>query len=152
MFYARWRFPDLARWPSLAGWPSTLLARWPIVELASSINTPQWHLTKVHSHRIENKNKKLTKAGENYLNLFLTSAHRRSQPCGLDVRISARYDWSVVRRSTSFPLRHWNLRNLTLQTCLSITRDFFRLHSTFNRLYNAAASPPRVFARLARWQ
>ena len=36
-----------------------------------------------------------------------------------------------------FSLRHWNLRNLTLQ----ITRDFFRLHSTFARLYNAAASP-----------
>ena len=36
-----------------------------------------------------------------------------------------------------FSLRHWNLRNLTLQ----ITRDFFRLQSTFARLYNAAASP-----------
>ena len=32
-------------------------------------------------------------------------------------------------------------RNLTLQTCLSITRDFFRLHNTFARLYIAAASP-----------
>ena len=46
------------------------------------------------------------------------------------------------------PLRHWNLRNLTLQqeclpykTFLSSTRDFYRLHSTFARLYNAAASP-----------
>ena len=67
--------------------------------------------------------------------------HRRSEPCGLDVTISARYDWSVVRQSTSFPLRHWNLRNLTLQTCLSITRYFFHLHSTLARLYNAAASP-----------
>ena len=36
-----------------------------------------------------------------------------------------------------FSLRHWNFRNLTLQ----ITRNFFRLHSTFARLYNAAASP-----------
>ena len=35
-----------------------------------------------------------------------------------------------------FSLRHWNLRNLTLQ----ITGDFFRQHSTFARLYNAAAS------------
>ena len=61
-------------------------------------------------------------------------------------------------------------RNVTLQTFLSSTRDFYRLHSTFARLYNAAASPasrlrsagslaimlpprqPRVFARLARWQ
>ena len=45
-----------------------------------------------------------------------------------------------------FSLRHWNLRNLTLrnvtlQARLSITRDFFRQHSTFARLYNAAASP-----------
>ena len=31
--------------------------------------------------------------------------------------------------------------NVTLQTFLSITRDFFRLHSSFARLYNAAASP-----------
>ena len=33
------------------------------------------------------------------------------------------------------------LRNVTLQTRLLITRDFFRQHSTFARLYNAAASP-----------
>ena len=32
-------------------------------------------------------------------------------------------------------------RNVTLQTFLSSTRDFNRLHSTFARLYNAAASP-----------
>ena len=32
-------------------------------------------------------------------------------------------------------------RNVTLQTSLSTARDFFRLHSTFARLYNAAASP-----------
>ena len=38
-----------------------------------------------------------------------------------------------------FSLRHWNLRNLTLHS--GITRDFVRLHSTFARLYNAAASP-----------
>ena len=31
--------------------------------------------------------------------------------------------------------------NVTLQTFLSSTRDFYRLHSTFARLYNAAASP-----------
>ena len=39
-----------------------------------------------------------------------------------------------------FPLRHWNLRNLTLQQeCyLTSTRAFFR---TFARLYNAAATP-----------
>ena len=32
-------------------------------------------------------------------------------------------------------------RNVTLQTFVSSTRDFYRLHSTFARLYNAAASP-----------
>ena len=32
-------------------------------------------------------------------------------------------------------------RNVTLQTFLSSTRDFYRLHSTFARLYNAAAPP-----------
>ena len=32
-------------------------------------------------------------------------------------------------------------RNVTLQTFLSGTRDFYRLHNTFARLYNAAASP-----------
>ena len=60
--------------------------------------------------------------------------------CRLDVTISARYDWSVARKLTSFPLRHWNLRNLTLQQeCyLTSTRAFFR---TVAWLYNAAASP-----------
>ena len=53
---------------------------------------------------------------------------------------SACYDWSVAKQLTSFPLRHWNLRNLTLQQeCyLTSTQAFFR---TFARLYNAAASP-----------
>ena len=72
--------------------------------------------------------------------------HRRSEPRGLDATISARYNWSVARQSTPFPLRRWNLRNLTLQqecyltTFLSITREFFRPHSTVARLYDAAAS------------
>ena len=58
LLYVRWRCLDLARWTnwahwsSFARWPSTLLAHWPIVELASSTNIPQWHLTKVHSRRI----------------------------------------------------------------------------------------------------
>ena len=54
--------------------------------------------------------------------------------CGLDVTIS------VPRQLTSFPLRHWNLRNLTLQQeCdLASTRAYFH---TFAQLYNAAASP-----------
>ena len=39
-------------------------------------------------------------------------------------------------------------RNVTLQTFLSSTRDFYRLHSTFARLYNAAASPASPASRL----
>ena len=34
---------------------------------------------------------------------------------GLDVTIYVRYHWSVARQLTPFPLRHRNLRNLTLQ-------------------------------------
>ena len=69
--------------------------------------------------------------------------HRRSEPCGLDVTISANCDWSVAIFNTSLKSQesYLTLRNLTLQTCLSITRNFFRLHSTFAWLYNAAASP-----------
>ena len=72
-----------------------------------------------------------------------------------------RYNLCALRLvRCKLPLRHWNLRNLTLQqecyltagmlpynrnvtlqTFLSSTRDFYRLHSTFARLYNAAASP-----------
>ena len=56
---------------------------------------------------------------------------------------AASYDWSVAIFITSLESQesYLTLRNLTLQTCLSITRDFSRLHSTFARLYNAAASP-----------
>ena len=70
--------------------------------------------------------------------------HRRSELCGLDVTISARYDWPVaclfhyvIGISGILPYK----RNVTLQTFLSITRDFFRLDNTLARLYNAAASP-----------
>ena len=63
----------------------------------------------------------------------------RSEACGLDVTISASCDWSVAIFTTSLESQesYLTLRNLTSQ----ITRDFFRLHSTFARLYNAAASP-----------
>ena len=62
----------------------------------------------------------------------------RSAPCGLDVTISASCDWSVENFLTSLESQesYLTLRNVTLQ----ITRDFFRQHSTFARLYNAAAS------------
>ena len=57
--------------------------------------------------------------------------------------ISASCDWSVAIFTTSLKAQesYLTLRNLTLQTCVSITRDFFRQHSTFSRIYNAAASP-----------
>ena len=48
----------------------------------------------------------------------------QSRYSGLTSQFSARYDWFVARQSTSFPVRHWNLRNLTLQARLSFTRDF----------------------------
>ena len=61
----------------------------------------------------------------------------------LDVTISVSYNWSVAVFTTSLESQesYLKLRNVTLQTCLSITQDFFRQHSTFARLYNAAASP-----------
>ena len=78
--------------------------------------------------------------------------HRRSEPQGFHATISARYDWSVARQLITFPLRQSYLttgmlsynRNVILHKDddrLSITRDIFRLNSTFARLYNAAASP-----------
>ena len=61
----------------------------------------------------------------------------------LDVTISASYNCSVSVFTTSLESQesYLTLGNVTLQTRLSITRDFFRQHSTFARLYNAAASP-----------
>ena len=63
----------------------------------------------------------------------------QSELCGLDVTISASCNWSVAIFTTSLESQesYLTLKNLTLQ----ITRDFFRLHSTFAWLYNAAASP-----------
>ena len=63
--------------------------------------------------------------------------YRRSELPGLDVTISARYDWSVASQSSSFPLRHWDLRNLTLQR--NVTLQTLELFSAYARLYNAAA-------------
>ena len=62
-----------------------------------------------------------------------------SEPCGLNVTISASCDWSVaiVTMSSESQESYLTLRNVTLP----ITRDFFRLHNTFARLYNATASP-----------
>ena len=61
----------------------------------------------------------------------------------LDVTISASYNWSVAVFTTSLEPQesYLTLRNVTLHTRLSVTRDFFRQQSTFVRLNNAAASP-----------
>ena len=49
---------------------------------------------------------------------------------------------TVARFSSNLKTCHASCAaSCTLQTCLSITRDFVRLHSTFARLYNAATSP-----------
>ena len=63
----------------------------------------------------------------------------RSEPCDLNVTISASCDWSVAIFTTSLECQesYLTLRNVTSQ----ITWHFFRLHNTFARLYNAAASP-----------
>ena len=45
------------------------------------------------------------------------------------------------QNKAGFTLQSLRATIFTLQTCLSITRECFRLHSTFARLYNAAASP-----------
>ena len=62
-----------------------------------------------------------------------------SEPCGLNVTISASCYWSIAIFTASLESQesYLTLRNLTFQ----ITQDFFHLHSTFARLYNAAASP-----------
>ena len=63
----------------------------------------------------------------------------RSEPCGLQLTSQSLRTVIVV---SQFSLCHWSLRNLTLHSgTLQITRDFFRLQSTFARLYNAAALP-----------
>ena len=71
---------------------------------------PQWHLTKVHPLSNRDKNK------QNLQKQVKITSYWRLELCGLDVTISARYDWSVARQSTSLPLRYWNLRNLSLQS------------------------------------
>ena len=73
----------------------------------------------------------------------------------LDVTISASYNWSVAVFTTSLESQesYLTLRNVTLQTRLSITREFFRQHSVLS--HGSIMLPPhqpRVFARLARWQ
>ena len=64
-----------------------------------------------------------------------------SEPCGLNVTFSASCDWSVAIFTTSLESQ---------ESYLQITQDIFCLHSTFARLYNAAASPASHF-RLAGW-
>ena len=69
--------------------------------------------------------------------------YRRSELPGLDVTISARYHRSVARQLTPFPLRHRNLRNLTLQQeCyLTNTQAFFRLCTALLDSLSASEQP-----------
>ena len=64
---------------------------------------------------------------------------------------------TIVPLQANRPLFHYVIgisgilpykRNVTLQTFLLITRDFWRLHSTFARLYNTVASPTSHLASL----
>ena len=77
--------------------------------------------------------------------LDITFSHSWWESTALNIAFSARYHWSVSSQSTSFPLRHWNLRNLAFpQECYLTNIPLFRLHS-FARLYNAAILPaPRL--------
>ena len=60
---------------------------------------------------------------------------------GIFLSQSLRAAVAVFTTSLESQESYLTLRNVTLQTRLSITRDSFRQHSTFARLYNAAASP-----------
>ena len=74
--------------------------------------------------------------------------HRRSGPCGgLVVTISARYDWSVARKSTSFPPHHWNLRKLTLPY---MSLDHSRFFSARTILSHGSIMLPPVNFRKGR--
>ena len=74
----------------------------------------------------------------------------RSEPCGLNVAISASCDCSVAIFTTSLKSQesYLALRNVTLQ----ITRDFFRCTVLSHGSIMLPPHQPRVFARLARWQ
>ena len=78
-----------------------------------------------------------------YLVILRQSQRHFFVTISLDVAISASCNWSVAVFTTSLEYQesYLTLRNVTLQTRLSITRDFFRQNSTLARLYNAAASP-----------
>ena len=139
MLYIRWCRLDLARWPNLAywlsfkWWPSTVLACWPIVELASSINIPQWHFTKVHSRRIGNKNK------HNSQEQVKTTL----MPQSLHAMIGLLQDTQLI----SFPQHHWNVRNLTLQqecylTKMSLNHSRIFLPAQYMYFRTALMLPP----------
>ena len=93
--------------------------------------------------------------------------HRRSEICGLDVTISARYDWSVasfhyvIGISGILPYS----RNVTLQQECYLTTGMlpYKHSSRALEIFTAYTvlshgsimlppRQPRVFARLARWQ
>ena len=127
-----------------------------VVELASSINIPQWHLTKVNSRIIGNKNKRNL---QKQVKITLHQ-HGRSEPCGLDATISPRYDWSVARQSTSlYSTTSLESQGSYLTTGILPYEHISRSLEIFSACtmlsHNSIMLPPRqprVFARLARWQ
>ena len=83
------------------------------------------------------------------------SEHRRSELCGLDVTISARYDWPVaclfhyvIGISGILPYN----RNVTLQTFFRSLEIFTACTVLTHGSIMLPPRQPRVFARLARWQ
>ena len=81
--------------------------------------------------------------------------HRRSELCGLDVTISARYDWPVaclfhyvIGISGILPYN----RNVTLQTFFRSLEIFTACTVLTHGSIMLPPRQPRVFARLARWQ
>ena len=81
--------------------------------------------------------------------------HRRSELCGLDVTISARYNWPVaclfhyvIGISGILPYN----RNVTLQTFFRSLEIFTACTVLMHGSIMLPPRQPRIFARLARWQ
>ena len=137
-FMSRWRHLDLAHWPSFARWPSTLLVHWSIIQLASSINIPQWQLTHVE---LEIEQIALTTAGENYV----ASTIRTTRACCHNL-CALRL---VERQLTSFP---YVIRISGILPCNRNVTQTLECTVLSHGSIMLPPSQPRVFARLARWQ
>ena len=75
----------------------------------------------------------------------------RSEPCGVNVTISASCDKVPLQ----FSLRHWKLRNLTLHLGILPYKSLKVFSACTVLSHSSIMRPPHqpcVFARLARWQ